>query len=161
MRLTAFLILILSLIAVTGCERVGRMTGAPSKTSLPDYYPAGTDKGEKVAVCYGGATTSMEALAAAAAELCKEPGSTVDVRDRGPASERMSAAEEAARRFHLPRATLDQAVRRAEAASALCAQRQSHFVSIGCRSAGAARSAGRTSSTRSTIWNSGVSFGRM
>jgi hypothetical protein len=79
MRLMAFFILLLSLVAVTGCERVSRMTGAPSKTSLPDYYPAGTEKGQKVAVCYGGATTSMEALAAAAAELCKEPGSTVEL----------------------------------------------------------------------------------
>jgi len=78
MRLTAFLILFLSLVAVTGCERISRMTGAPSKTSLPAYYPPGTATGEKVAVCYGGATPSMEALAAAAAELCKEPGSTVE-----------------------------------------------------------------------------------
>jgi hypothetical protein len=78
MRLTAFLVILLSLAAVAGCARVSRMTGAPSKTSQPDYYPAGAGKGEKVAVCYGGATTSMEALAAAAAELCKEPGSTVE-----------------------------------------------------------------------------------
>jgi hypothetical protein len=78
MRLAAFLILLLSLVAVTGCERISRMTGAPSRTTLPECYPAGTEKGQKVAVCYGGATTSMEALAAAAAELCKEPGSTVE-----------------------------------------------------------------------------------
>ena len=77
MRLWTIFAILLSLLAVSGCERVSRMTGAPSKTTLPDYYPAGTPEGEKVAVCYGGATASMKDLAAAAAELCKEPHSTV------------------------------------------------------------------------------------
>lgn len=78
MRLSAFLAVLLSLAAVAGCGSVGRMTGPPSKTTLPDNLPAGTWKGQKVAVCYGGATSSMEALAVAAAELCKEPGSRVE-----------------------------------------------------------------------------------
>ena len=77
MRLMALLMLILTLVAVTGCGSIGRMAGAPSKTSLPDYYPPNAPEGQKVAVCYGAATKSMKELAAAAAELCKEPGSTV------------------------------------------------------------------------------------
>lgn len=71
------LALVMALAALSGCERVSRMTGVPSATSLPESIPAGSPPGQKVAVCYGGATPSMEALAVAAAELCTEPGSRV------------------------------------------------------------------------------------
>lgn len=77
MRLTRFLVLATSLALLGGCGAAGRMVGPPSKTTLPAYLPAGTPAGEKVAVCYGGATSSMKELAAAAAEFCGEPGSTV------------------------------------------------------------------------------------
>jgi hypothetical protein len=80
MRFVTFLTLMLSLLALAGCGSIGRMTGAPSRTTLPDHLPAGTPKEkkeEKVAVCYGAATSSKEQLATAAAEFCKEPGSTV------------------------------------------------------------------------------------
>ena len=77
MRLPVILMLMLSLLAAAGCGSIGRMAGAPSRTSLPEHFPAGTPKGEKVAVCYGSATSSMEQLTAAAAEMCSQPGSTV------------------------------------------------------------------------------------
>jgi hypothetical protein len=78
MRLLAILVIVSSFAAMTGCGSVSRMTGPPSKTTLPDHLPPGSPKGEKVAVCYGGETGSLEALATAAAELCKEPGAKVE-----------------------------------------------------------------------------------
>lgn len=77
MRLLIVLGVTLSLLAMAGCGSIGRMAGAPSRTTVPDHFPAGTPKGEKVAVCYGAATSSMEQLTAAAAEMCSQPGSTV------------------------------------------------------------------------------------
>jgi len=76
MRRLAALALVLAAVTLAGCDRLSRMTGAPSKTTLPENLPLGSPAGEKVAVCYGGATESMQALTEAAAELCKEPGST-------------------------------------------------------------------------------------
>jgi hypothetical protein len=78
MRPSVCISLILTVLTLAGCDSISRMTGAPSKTSVPSNMPAGGPPGERVAVCYGGATSSMAELAAAAAEICKEPGSTVE-----------------------------------------------------------------------------------
>ena len=50
-----------------------------SSTILPPHLPADAPQGQKVAVCYSASASDRETVMKAAAELCKEPGSTVDI----------------------------------------------------------------------------------
>lgn len=76
--LAAVLALLLSAATLTGCDRVGRMAGAPSPTTVPDNLPVDSPRGPKVAVCYSGGVLTMDDLVTAAVAQCKEPGSTVE-----------------------------------------------------------------------------------
>lgn len=78
MRTGAILFILLATLALAACDTVGRLgAGEPTKTSLPEHLPPDSPANQKVAVCYTGRSTTKQALYAAAAELCKEPGSSV------------------------------------------------------------------------------------
>jgi len=63
---------------VVGCGSIDRISGAPSKTDMPDFLPANHPVGQYVAVCYNSGNSTRETVATAAVELCKEPGSKVE-----------------------------------------------------------------------------------
>ena len=72
------IIALLLLTGLAGCDSINRFAGPPSKTSLPAHLPPYQKPGAAVALCYNKDTGTMETLAAAAQELCSEPGSTVE-----------------------------------------------------------------------------------
>jgi hypothetical protein len=76
---TALVLGLAVVLSLSGCDTASRYSGEPSPTSLPQHLPAGAPRGEKVAVCYSASASTRETVMKAAAELCKEPGSTVDI----------------------------------------------------------------------------------
>lgn len=78
MRKSVFAVLGLAAISLAGCDSLSQYSGDPSETSLPIHLPSTAPPGEKVAVCYSASASTRETVMQAAAELCKEPGSTID-----------------------------------------------------------------------------------
>lgn len=71
--------LLLGTAALGGCGTFWQFVGEPSKTGVPKEVSVRPDQ-QAVGVCYNGNNTTRESLAAAARDLCKEPGSTVEFR---------------------------------------------------------------------------------
>lgn len=67
------------MLLLSGCDTASQFSGDPSETTRPRHLPANAPAGEKVAVCYSASASTRETVIKAAAELCKEPGSTVDI----------------------------------------------------------------------------------
>lgn len=78
MKASVAVVLGFAALLLAGCDTVSQYGGEPSKTTLPPHLPKTAPPGEKVAVCYSASASTREAVMNAAAELCKEPGSTVD-----------------------------------------------------------------------------------
>jgi len=79
MKASTSLVLGLAVLLIAGCDTASRYSGDPTKTILPPHLPADAPQGQKVAVCYSASASDRETVMKAAAELCKEPGSTVDI----------------------------------------------------------------------------------
>jgi hypothetical protein len=78
MRIAGSIVALLLLTGLAGCDSINRFAGPPSKTDVPAHLPSYQKPGTPIAVCYNKDTATMETLAAAAQELCSEPGSTVE-----------------------------------------------------------------------------------
>lgn len=78
MRVAVYTLALLLLAGVAGCDRINRLAGGPSRTSVPLNLPPYQPPGSTVAVCYNKDTATAEAIAAAAREFCPEPGSSVE-----------------------------------------------------------------------------------
>lgn len=78
MRVAVHMLALLLLTGVAGCDRINRFAGGPSRTSVPLNLPPYPLSDTPVAVCYNKDTATAEAIAAAARELCPEPGSAVE-----------------------------------------------------------------------------------
>ncbi len=79
MRRRDCIALLLGTAALGGCGTYWQIVGEPSETNVPDEVTVRPDQ-EAVGVCYNGNNTTRENLNAAARDLCKEPGSTVQFR---------------------------------------------------------------------------------
>ncbi len=79
MKISTYAVLGLAAFLLAGCDTVSKYSGEPSETTLPAHLPSTAPPGEKVAVCYSSTASTRESVAKAAIELCKEPGSTVEI----------------------------------------------------------------------------------
>lgn len=79
MKALTSLVFGIAALLIAGCDTVSQYSGDPTKTTLPPHLPAGAPGGQKVAVCYSASASDRETVMKVAAELCKEPGSTVDI----------------------------------------------------------------------------------
>ena len=78
MRVAVHILALLLLTGAAGCDRINRFAGGPSATGVPINLPPYQPPGAAVAVCYNKDTATAETIAAAARELCPEPGSSVE-----------------------------------------------------------------------------------
>lgn len=79
MKISVSVVVGFAALLLSGCDTASQFSGDPSETTLPRHLPANAPLGQKVAVCYSASAATRETVMKAAVELCKEPGSTVDI----------------------------------------------------------------------------------